>query len=246
MQIRSVLYIDIQVSKWVQTPAHFSESLIYPESWKAISAAKCSFELSFLCAKAWALVAPEGAAEIGRLCFFFFFSFARHSIREQLISLHCSGFLCTVTVSLSSCSWSNRNTELNAFLFFPLYFFPARSDAPKTRSSLTPFDISLLPHFNINCLPEEKQVWGAGAEHLHACVWATALLPSVPHSHRSFLWAAWTSPVLLAPDCRRDRSVDVLHSLLGLGCSDKAQSCACCCSHPTTHLLKDSYPCTEQ
>lgn len=135
---------------------------------------------------------------MGHLCCFCFFFFARpQHLRIAYLFVLC-WFPLHCNCSLSSCSWSNHITELSAF-FFPLYFFPVRSHAPMARSSLTPFDISLLPHFNINCLPEEKQVWGAGAEHLHVSVCEQQLLPSVPHSHRSFLWAACNSPTLLAP-----------------------------------------------
>jgi len=80
----------------------------------------------------------------------------------QLIFLYCAGFLCILVVLFPLVADQIISLNFTTFFLSPFFFFfffhlPA---ARKARNSLTSFDISLLPHFNINCLPEEKQVWG--------------------------------------------------------------------------------------
>lgn len=174
MQIRNFLYVDIQVSKSVQTPAHFTVFLIYLESWKAFTVAKCNFELRLPCANTWASANPRrywrSVAHTFLLLLFLCKAIVLY-YRLTLISSTAYLFvLCWLPLhfdcSLFSCSWSNHITEFYFFFFsssrflFFFFKFASHSHAHMARSSLTSFDISLLPHFNINCLPEEKQVWG--------------------------------------------------------------------------------------
>lgn len=79
--------------------------------------------------------------------------------------MHCAGFLCILTALSPPAADQNHIAEFCSSLLSA-----SLSHARVARSGLTSLDISVLPHFNINCLPEEKLVWREGAPSTRASV----------------------------------------------------------------------------
>lgn len=111
----------------------------------------------------------------------------------QLLSLYCAGFLCVLIALSPPVADQNHIAE---FCFLPFLLLPAAR--MHTWHRLTSLDISVLPHFNINCLPEEKLVWRWVATFTRASVCEQELFfPSLSlHSYRSLHRAAWNCLML--------------------------------------------------